>query len=233
MTVFYLIRHAHAEWTPDEQRPLSPKGQEDAQRVADLLCGFPITGVYSSPFRRAWRTVNPLAEEVGLPVHNEPDLRERKLSDRSRVNDFFAAVRQTWEDPTYAHPGGETNAAAQRRGVAVLQRLYERHPKEHVVLSTHGNLLALMLQHYDPSVDYAFWRSLTMPDVYELQIGEDPSFTRLWQALAYGRAESARGARAGISRPLQRLLHPLRIRASLSGSHAWRSRSTVGSRQET
>lgn len=80
MTVFYLIRHAHAEWTPDEQRPLSPQGRRDAQRAADLLSGFPITRVYSSPFRRAWETVSPLAARSDLSVHSESGLRERKLS---------------------------------------------------------------------------------------------------------------------------------------------------------
>jgi 2,3-bisphosphoglycerate-dependent phosphoglycerate mutase len=97
------------------------------------------------------------------------------------VDDFYAAVKRTWDDPTYPHPGGETNAAAQRRGVAVVQRLHLLYPEEHVVLSTHGNLLALILQHYDPNVDYAFWRALTMPDVYELRVEEDGiALTRLW-----------------------------------------------------
>ena len=44
--------------------------------------------------------------------------------------------------------------------------LLERHPTEHIVLSTHGNLLALILQTFDPSVDFVFWKSLTMPDIY-------------------------------------------------------------------
>lgn len=181
MTIFYLIRHAHAVWTPDEQRPLSPQGREDARRVADLLRRYPITEVYASPFRRAWETVAPLAEALDSPVHEAPGLRERKLSG-TPVDDFFAAVRQTWDDPTTAHPGGETNAAAQRRGVAVVQRLRAQHPAAHIALATHGNLLALVLQHYDPDVDYEFWRALTMPDIYTLECSDEkPAITRLWE----------------------------------------------------
>lgn len=182
MTVFYLIRHAQADWTPDEQRPLSSKGHGDAHYLADMLCGFPITRIYSSPFRRARQTVRLLADCLGLPVHIEPDLRERKLSHGRGVSEFLPAVRQTWEDPSYAHPGGESNAAAQQRGVAVVERLRERYPGGHLVLSTHGNLMALVLQHYDPRVAYDFWRTLTMPDVYELRmVPSEPSITRLWQ----------------------------------------------------
>jgi 2,3-bisphosphoglycerate-dependent phosphoglycerate mutase len=183
MTVFYLIRHAHADWTPDEQRPLSSRGQADAQRVAELLCSSPITRIYSSPFRRARQTVGPLAGELGLPIHIEPDLRERRLAAAPIVTDFFTAVQQTWQDPSYAHPGGESNSAAQQRGVAVVERLREQYAGEHLVLSTHGNLMALVLQHYDPLIDYSFWRALTMPDVYELRIEDaESSIIRLWQS---------------------------------------------------
>ena len=181
-STFYLVRHAHAGWTPDENRPLSARGRADAERVAGVLGGFPIAAIYSSPARRAWETVAPLATRLGLPIHVVPDLRERKLCDGT-VDDFSAAVRATWADPSFAHPGGESNAAAQRRGVAVVRRLMERHPTGHVVLGTHGNLLALVLQHFDAGVDFAFWRSLTMPDVYALRVGVDgdASVRRLWE----------------------------------------------------
>jgi 2,3-bisphosphoglycerate-dependent phosphoglycerate mutase len=183
MTVFYLIRHAHADWTPDKQRPLSSRGQADAQRVAELLCSSPITRIYSSPFRRARQTVGPLAGELGLPLHIEPDLRERKLGGGASVSDFFAAVERTWRDPSYAHPDGEPNSAAQRRGVAVVERLREQYSGEHLVLSTHGNLMALVLQHYDRHIDYDFWKGLAMPDVYRLRMESgEVSIIRLWQA---------------------------------------------------
>jgi 2,3-bisphosphoglycerate-dependent phosphoglycerate mutase len=100
-----------------------------------------------------------------------------------RASDFFAAVKQTWRDPSYARPGGESNAAAQRRGVAVVVRLREQYPQEQLVLSTHGNLMALVLQHYDPRVDYEFWKALTMPDVYELGLKRRKArITRLWRS---------------------------------------------------
>jgi len=57
---------------------------------------------------------------------------------------------------------------------------------EHIVLSTHGNLMALTLQGFDPSIDFAFWKSLTMPDIYTLsfsQVGE-AVMSRLGQEIA-------------------------------------------------
>ena len=45
----YLVRHAHAHWTPDEDRPLSARGRRDAERVAGVLCAYPIIALYASP----------------------------------------------------------------------------------------------------------------------------------------------------------------------------------------
>lgn len=179
-TVFYFVRHAHTDWTPDEGRPLSPAGQIAAQRLAHLLSAYPIDRIYASPYRRARQTVEPLADRLGLPIDIEADLRERELGELPAGEDFQAAVKGTWQEPAYAHPGGESNLAAQRRGVAVVRRLLEQALGEHVVLSTHGNLLALVSQHYVSSIDYDFWIALTMPDVYQLKInGDETSIARL------------------------------------------------------
>jgi 2,3-bisphosphoglycerate-dependent phosphoglycerate mutase len=55
-------------------------------------------------------------------------------------------------------------------------------------LGTHGNLLALIVHAYLPAHGYAFWRSLTMPDVVRLQLASTggharaPVLERLWAA---------------------------------------------------
>lgn len=182
MNTFYLVRHAHAHWTLDENRPLSTRGRQDARRVADVLQSHPINVIVSSPFARARQTIEPLATRLGLPIQTEFDLRERQLC-HGPVDDFLGAVRATWEDPTFAHPGGETNAAAQQRGLALVQRLREAHTAGHIVLGTHGNLMALTLAGLDPTIDFAFWRSLTMPDVYLFNWSPAGEFSmhRLWQ----------------------------------------------------
>jgi 2,3-bisphosphoglycerate-dependent phosphoglycerate mutase len=182
MNTFYLVRHARADYTRDEMRPLSAHGREDALRLADLLQTCPIDRILSSPYRRANETIAPLAGRLDLSIHTEPDLRERQLG-HIPTGDFLEAVEATWREPSFAHPGGESNAAAQQRGLSVVRRLQEKHTGEHIVLSTHGNLMALLLQGFDPSVDFAFWRALTMPDVYTLCFtpAGEAVVNRLWQ----------------------------------------------------
>lgn len=181
MTTFYLIRHAHADWTPDENRPLSAQGSKDAIRLADTLAKYPVDLICSSPAARARQTIAPFAERVGLQIHVEPDLRERKLGNKNFEN-FFGAVEVTWRNPLFAHPGGETSAEAQKRGLAIVKRLTAISSDKAIVLSTHGNLMALTLQSLDPSIDFYFWKSMTMPDIYLLKIGSrKPTIQRIWR----------------------------------------------------
>ena len=178
---FYLVRHAHADWSPDEDRPLSARGYQDALRVADILDPFPICGVISSPYRRAVQTVEPLANRMHLRIEKREAFRERELGSYSTVT-FNEAVRMTWENPNFAHPGGETHREAQRRGVGGIQKVLNEKLEGPLVIGTHGNLLALILSHYDPNLGYTFWCALTMPDIYSLEMfeGGEVKIERIW-----------------------------------------------------
>src|SRR5687767_4306918 len=69
----YLVRHAHAGrrrgWDgPDDQRPLSSKGEKEALGLADRLESKGITHLVSSPAVRCVQSLEPLAERLGLPI---------------------------------------------------------------------------------------------------------------------------------------------------------------------
>ena len=169
VTTFLLIRHAEAPWSEDESRPLSAAGLRAAGRLPERVSGFSIGAIYSSPYRRALQTASPLAERLGLPIAEVFDLRERTLGS-FRCASFEEAVAATWADFDFAHPGGESSRAAQRRAVGLVRSLAPRHPSGTVALSTHGNLLALLLNAFDERVDLEFWKSLAFPDVFELRL---------------------------------------------------------------
>ena len=76
-----LVRHAKAgdreRWdAPDDLRPVSPKGEVQAQGLVDLLAGFDVDRVLSSPYLRCTQTVAPLAAARGLAVEPCDDLAE-------------------------------------------------------------------------------------------------------------------------------------------------------------
>ena len=69
----YLVRHAQAVsrsgWDgPDEQRPLSSKGERQAEGLVGLIAGADVRRVLSSPAARCVGTVRPTAEKLGLDV---------------------------------------------------------------------------------------------------------------------------------------------------------------------
>lgn len=79
--MIHLVRHALAGKRgafdgPDAERPLSPEGVEQAERIADLLAATPIARIMSSPLLRCVQTVEPLAERLGIAVETPQWLRE-------------------------------------------------------------------------------------------------------------------------------------------------------------
>ncbi|WP_435151664.1 histidine phosphatase family protein [Haladaptatus sp. DFWS20] len=175
MTTIYFIRHAHAPWVPNREaeRPLSERGRVDAEHVADLLADRDIDAVVSSPYARAIQTVRPTADYHDLEIAIEEEFHERRLTDSSVESfgeTFESAIEGVWNDWSFSWPDGESNLTAQERGVSALERTLEDHEDESVVVGTHGNLLTLVLNHYDDRFGFDFWNEeLTMPDVYEAQ----------------------------------------------------------------
>lgn len=79
--VLYLVRHAKAgsRWDydgPDDERPLTPKGERQADDIADRFDGVAVPRVLSSPYRRCVQTVAPLAARRGLTVEPTAALAE-------------------------------------------------------------------------------------------------------------------------------------------------------------
>jgi phosphohistidine phosphatase SixA len=76
-----LVRHAKAgnreTWDgPDDLRPLTAKGEAQADALVDLLAPFDVVRVLSSPYLRCSQTVAPLAAARGLVVEPADDLAE-------------------------------------------------------------------------------------------------------------------------------------------------------------
>lgn len=76
-----LVRHAVAlrrdEWSlPDHLRPLSPEGRAQAQALVDLLGGFGIDRILSSPAVRCIDSVEPLSRQLGIDIETVDELAE-------------------------------------------------------------------------------------------------------------------------------------------------------------
>jgi probable phosphoglycerate mutase len=80
---FYFVRHGETQTnaagliTGSLDIELTPRGREQALTAAQALAGEPITGVYSSPLKRARETAEPIAARLRVPLHFDERLAER------------------------------------------------------------------------------------------------------------------------------------------------------------
>ena len=81
-----LVRHGETEGNaarilqlPDV--PLNARGMRQAERLAERLHDFGITGIVCSDFLRARMTAAPIAKRLGLEVVTTPLLQERNFGD--------------------------------------------------------------------------------------------------------------------------------------------------------
>jgi 2,3-bisphosphoglycerate-dependent phosphoglycerate mutase len=175
----YLVRHCKAAGQEPDSL-LTTDGTEQAAALARFLGRLPVDRIVSSPFLRARASIMPLARRLDLPVETDARLAERVLAGPDPLPDWLDHLRAGFADPDLCLPGGESGRTAQGRGVAALQDILA-HPARHTAVVTHGNLLALLLQHFDRGYGFEAWQRLTNPDVFAVRVQEDaPSVTRIW-----------------------------------------------------
>jgi phosphohistidine phosphatase SixA len=84
----FLVRHAHSDpGVPDELRPLSARGREQARGLGERLAAAAPDAVLASPLLRARETAAPIAKAAGV------DLRvDERLAPGATATDVLAAV---------------------------------------------------------------------------------------------------------------------------------------------
>jgi 8-oxo-(d)GTP phosphatase len=84
-----IVRHGTAgsksRFSGDDKiRPLDKKGRAQAEALVAQLATFGPTDVYSADRLRCQQTVEPLAEELGVSINNEPALTEEAYADNPK-----------------------------------------------------------------------------------------------------------------------------------------------------
>jgi probable phosphomutase (TIGR03848 family) len=159
VTIFYLVRHGVTSHTghrlsgrmPDVH--LSDAGRSEAQVAASSLEKVRLKSIYSSPIDRCLETARVIAGKQGLSVRTRRDLAEveygawtnRSLKVVSRTK-LWSSV-QRWPAGV-RFPEGESFVEIQSRGVAVLEDLRLRHPKDRICIVSHGDVIRLVMAHY-------------------------------------------------------------------------------------
>jgi 2,3-bisphosphoglycerate-dependent phosphoglycerate mutase len=164
--VLYLVRHCQATGQ-EPDAPLTDLGQQQAIALADWLSDDAIERIVASPFIRAYQSIAPLGERLGLTIETDERLVERVLSPVP-LDNWRERLAETFDNLDLSIEGGESSRAAMLRGVAAVDQARQQTTGS-LVIVTHGNLMTLILKHFHGQVGYAEWESLRNPDVYRIQ----------------------------------------------------------------
>lgn len=181
-----LVRHGSTIWNAEGKYqgiidvPLSDKGRQEVQMVAERLRNEDIKAVYSSYLIRARETAEIIASPHGLPVKVIREFGEINFGDwegltAQEIKDKFGedAYRLWMEDPVMADiSGGDRIAEFAERVVQGFNQVSQAHQEDTVVVATHGGALMVLgchLQGEDLSCYRKYYHQNAAISVVELE----------------------------------------------------------------
>ncbi len=163
---YYLVRHAASSPSADTPRPdwpLSDEGRKQARELATSLLELGIDRILCSPYLRATETVASFAAAALKEPIIVDDLRECDSTPEYTDNheEILAAFWRGEEGP-----GAECATDCQQRIVQCLSSLTI--PQENTLVCSHGQAIALYLNHIDSNFGYKQWLAMKFPAVFRV-----------------------------------------------------------------
>lgn len=175
----YVIRHCKATGQ-SENAPLTDQGFEQAKSLAHFLSKTGIERVICSPYLRAQQTIEPYVNWGNTPMELDRRLSERVLS-TSNLDNWLGCLQRTFDDFDLSFDGGESSRQAMERAVEVVKE-FESTESKCIAMVTHGNLMTLVLRHFNARFGFDEWAKLTNPDIFLVDVGENkPKVERVWR----------------------------------------------------
>ena len=152
MVKVYLIRHCQPvadESNGDGARPLTQKGYQDVPKVTEYFLKKKIDAVYCSPYRRSIETISDYCEKSGHDLNIVQDFREVTLG-KDYTGEFVDMIIRRWNDFDYNLSDGESYAEVQKRCIAALLPLLDKHEGECIAVSMHSTAMSTMIKYFKP-----------------------------------------------------------------------------------
>jgi broad specificity phosphatase PhoE len=178
-TRFGLIRHAETFWNREKRvqgqtdSPLTPEGQEQADRWGRKLSRIPWDRILASDASRAAFTVERINAHLRLPVDTDTLLRELDwgrwtgltVAEIRRQEPALVAEQEAagWE---FQPPGGESRRRQLERSRQALLKAARCWPGRSILVVTHGGTIKTLLHHVS-GTHYTSADALTI-DAYNL-----------------------------------------------------------------
>ena len=149
-----LIRHGESASNAERRvqghfdSPLSDRGRDESDLLAERLAAFKIDALYSSTLSRALQTAEFVARRSGLSIVAREELMERNVGElegltREEIQSRFPALLRESDDAQIGRlvPGWEPHEAFAERVSRALERPIGDHAGQCVAVVTHGGVL--------------------------------------------------------------------------------------------
>ena len=155
----YLIRHAVTPETGkrlsslDPDISLSVAGQAMAKDLGTHLSPIQLDAIYSSPVQRCRETASAVATGRGLRVRIDKAFTEADFGTWLGRPLRSLYKLKAWQElmtsaSRFRFPDGETLEEVQRRSVAGVEQLADKHKDSTIALATHADVIRVVLAHY-------------------------------------------------------------------------------------
>jgi probable phosphoglycerate mutase len=155
-----VVRHGETLYntnhrlTGQSDVPLNPLGIRQARLVAAYLASEHLDVIVSSDLERTRATAGEIARHHGLPVLEDPDIREISLGEwegktlvEVEATDPDVIAQWRANPALHAPVGGETLIQVRERIQRALHSWYARYPDGDVVWVAHGGLIGVLICH--------------------------------------------------------------------------------------
>ena len=146
----YVARHGETQWNIENKIsgrtdiPLTAKGLQQAQLLAEHAKGKGIEVIIASPLLRARQTAQAVSDAIGVPVQIDERLMELNFGvfeGKSRFDPDFRHIRAQF--PT-RYPGGESAFDLAHRVYGCLEDVQREHGGKTVLLVCHGGVCRMI-----------------------------------------------------------------------------------------
>lgn len=170
----YLLRHCEATGQEPDAK-LTEKGKEQAKEIACFFENQPIKHIISSPFARAIQSIEPTANILRLQLQIDNRLMERRLVSQTTTG-WLKRIAASIKEKEIKMATGESSQDITTSLFEVLESA-----NDGTVISTHGNMIGLILNQIDGLSGFKEWIELSHPDVYKLIVEkEEYCAKRIW-----------------------------------------------------
>tara|TARA_B100000745_G_scaffold299783_1_gene251489 strand:+ start:5268 stop:5912 length:645 start_codon:yes stop_codon:yes gene_type:complete len=155
----YLVRHGESRSNlthvaGDRRTPLTKRGEEQADLLAERFTNIPIEVVLSSDFVRAHDTARTITETCNVPLEVVPMAGEREVPEGlkklhksdPKAKKLMRNFYYEWMHESNTESGEHFDSV--RRRVYELTTLLESRPEQHIVVVSHGFFLKFFTAHH-------------------------------------------------------------------------------------